>query len=492
MLWLVWSLAAQQAPDLKTRIGIFDLDGVGDEAFAAGVVEKTKSALLEVGSYEIYTQRDMEATYEKLKLRFPGGCEDPLCAAAVGRTLQLDRILYGSADKVGASAALRLWLIDVPSRQVLEKTSIVGKDTTSLEQVALIAVKQLHGQDTDSEQTTRYYGPQIRREKQLLSSVALIAAGVTWALLNKTDNGASEGLVYDYSRMADDDENLSGIATGADLIPLFARPAALANAYIAASDDAAGVFFNPAGLAWLRGGEAAVSYQSRFGIHSFAASYANLALRDLAFGQGIHYCGDDADLFQELYFYTSIAYRFNEVLPILGPLSLGASGKILSKKILSTNSPDSPEGGAAGFALDAGAQLQVAEHIRGALLVKNALSILPWTNASTDTSYYEGDAPTFYWGGTFVASPTTFLICEVKTPLVEDQKWHFAGGIEWLTFRVFSVRAGIAREVDYQTPWQLTGGFGLDVQNLSVDGSYEYNTVNAFSNVLNISTRFRF
>jgi len=94
--------------------------------------------------------------------------------------------------------------------------------------------------------------------KQLLISAgSCIGAGVIWALVNGQTVNGDGSVEADYSGM---ERAECGIGTGADLIPLFARPAALGNAYIAASDDAYGVFYNPAGLSWASGAEASFCY----------------------------------------------------------------------------------------------------------------------------------------------------------------------------------------------------------------------------------------
>jgi hypothetical protein len=41
------------------------------------------------------------------------------------------------------------------------------------------------------------------------------------------------------------------------------------------------------------------------------------------------------------------------------------------------------------------------------------------------------------------------------------------------------------------TPWKITGGIGLNIKNISVDGSYEYNTLDVFD-VVNVSVRYSF
>jgi hypothetical protein len=65
-----------------------------------------------------------------------------------------------------------------------------------------------------------------------------------------------------------------------------------------------------------------------------------------------------------------------------------------------------------------------------------------------------------------------------------------AGGIEQEIFRYFLLRAGLQKEVQttIESPWKITGGLGVNVKRISLDGSYEYNTLRVFD-VINVSLR---
>ena len=79
------------------------------------------------------------------------------------------------------------------------------------------------------------------------------------------------------------------------------------------------------------------------------------------------------------------------------------------------------------------------------------------------------------------------------------QKHHpFSGGVEQEVFRVFKARVGLKKQAYFDTPWLITGGFGLDINTESiagkyiiVDGAYEYNTIDVFP-VANVSFRIGF
>jgi opacity protein-like surface antigen len=497
------ALAAEESPQsLKTNIGVLALDiqGGGPE-FAAEAMTAIQQSLMEVGAYQIFSPEAMAKAYEGIGLKMPGHCREPRCAAAIGNDIKMDRMIYGSIDKNEKSVAVALTLIDVPSKQIVESVALEGGPGVALVDVMKTAVQEIHGQRDKNvnSNTHTYYGPQVHNEKQLLiSAPACIAAGVIMGLANGSVTGKdnnSNSVERDYSSFEGDRENMFGIGTGADRIPMFGRPNALANCYVAASDDAYGVFFNPAGLSWIGGAEASVGYQYRFaGLSNIAGSYVNKATREIGFGQGILYSGDK--LQSEMYFVSAVSYKFNELVSFLRPLSLGASVKVLTKWTGKGASESSSTGSSFGFGLDLGLKWELTENIHYGLLFKNVPSFGHWNNTLTDTSYGETSPATLAMGGTFQANYATFLICEGHIPLNEDQPWVFAGAVERELFGLLKIRAGIEKMADFNTPWLYTGGLGFKVmlnrKYVILDVSYQYNTLAVFAHPVNVSMRFGF
>lgn len=492
------SLAQDDMKGLKTRIGIFNPEvSGGGERVAAEAQKSLKKSISAIGGYDIYMQEGMENAFKENKMRFPRYCREPRCVAAVGKALQLDRMLYGSIDKTEKTYGVYFTLVDVESKQVIEKVSIEGDPGIGLADVIKVAVSRLHGHvDVDLDTNTHtYYGKQIKNWKQLyISAGACILGGLLWGIVN---NESIDGIKEDYG-------GESGVGTGSYLIPMFARPASLGNCYIAASDDAYGVFYNPAGLSWASGGEVSFGYQYRFGIlNNFAASFVNKATREIGFGQGFQYTGDNEDLYHEITFISGISYKFNDWIPFLRPLSVGLNLKIMSMKTGEGSvGLDAQKGSGFGFGIDLGFQLELSEKIRGAVLFENIPTIIKYNNATYENNLteYNENAPTeLSIGGSFQASYETFLICEGHIPLYKEQVWKGACGIERIIFRVMRVRIGVEKAEGFDTPWKINGGFGINVPTESLfgkyfilDGSYEYNTLSPFSNVLNFSFRFGF
>jgi hypothetical protein len=473
---------APEGVQSKVRIGVVALDVTGaDAAAAAKANEDIAQALNDIGFYKVYVQKDLETAYAGIKQKFPSHCRDPRCVAAIGSSLGLDRMLYGGLDRNGARYGVTLVLLDVQSMQVSQRVSMEAEPGTSPADLIKAAVYKLHGLSAGKEEpkTRSYFGREVHNEMQpVYSTAGMLALAAIWA--------AANGNFSNFTRTAGMDTfTMSGRSTSPLLTPPFARPAAMGGCYVGASDDAYGVMYNPAGMAWLPNMDIAVGYQYRYDlINNFAVAFANKATREFGFGHALYYNGDYEGLQNELYFISSYAYKFNQLLPFLRPFSIGASLKVINK-----NTPKRDMGtvsqNTVGAGLDVGLLTEFAEHIRFGFVFKDIPTVEKVkTEASQYLNYYP---PLLLVGGTYQAGYSTFLICEGQIPLRDDQVWKFAGGIEQELWQVLCIRAGAKKEVAFDTPWLLTAGFGLKI-NLEgiggkyaiLDGAYEYNTLGLF------------
>lgn len=480
----------------KIKIGILKLDLYGK---AEEIVTQAESTLLsevrELGFYECYDNSALQQLLAKDNHKIPSHCRDPKCVLEVGKIAGMDRMLYGSIDFSNNSCGVRLRLLSIRENQQIEEVNIAGAPGVKCSDVIKVALYRLHGnKEQNNIKTEQYYGPEFHNEgKFLISSAVTVGAGLLYAAINYLTFPKLDIIPSSYSK-----ESLSGIQT--TNIPLFARPAALANAYTAASDDAYGVFYNPAGMSWIIGEEGVLAYQYRFGLDNIAASYVNKATREIGYGHGILYRADRENLMTELYFVSCVSYKFNKLPYSIRPFSLGATFKVISNRVRST-SDISPGGGSVGLGLDLGFMWELSDKIRYGLLFRDVPTINYWKNMRTDNRYFEMSPPTLQMGGVFLASYSTYLIADGDIPLYKEQPWKMAGGIEQEIFKFIRVRIGLQREIMapyYETPWKITGGFGIDIgpqymkgKYLSLDGSYEYNTLQVFD-VINVSMRFGF
>ena len=476
----------------KIRIGLLDLETTGmDEAAASSINGEVERLLSDMGFYKVYPQKQLDAAVGQIKQKIPRHCRDPRCVTEVGSALGLDRMLYGSLDRMSATFGVRLKLLDVKRKQIVEEVNLEGAPGVGASDLLKTAVTRLHGLDKSNASTIRtYFGPPINNKKEFYySSGVCLGLGLLWALTN--------GGLTDF-HLTHRFDTLYNISTSLLQVSFFGRPAAMGDGYVAAADDAYGPLFNPAGMSWLPSREMAIGYQYRFeSLNNFVASYVNKATREIGFGECVLYSGDIDHLQNDVYFISSYSYKFNRNILFLRPFSIGVSvklGTITSPK--SDNSTSSQKTFSGG--LDFGFMTDFADNIRFGAVLKDAPSIRKVSNTTYGLRYLEADPTLLQMGGTYRAGYTTLLICQGQIPLYRDQSWHFSGGIEQEIFRVFKIRAGCKKEAYFDTPWLITGGFGIDVntesmwgKSISLDGAYEYNTLGVFP-VANLSCRIGF
>lgn len=474
----------------KIRIGVLNLDVIGiDAAQAAQAQDSVVQYLSDLGFYKVYAQADIERAFASIKQRIPAHCRDPRCVAAIGSALGLDRMLYGCLDKNGGRYGITLSILDVQTMAVSKHVTLETESGAPVSDLVRVAVTKLHGLDNgkDSIKTHAYYGPEIYNGKQALYSAAgFLAVSLAWA----GANGSLKNFQFDHRF---DNETLYGQSASALNNALFGRPAALGNCYVAASDDAYGVLYNPAGMAWLQHSDIAIGYQYRYDlINNFVASYAAKATRELGYGYAAYYNGDYEGKQNELYFLSSWGYKFNGFLSFPYPFSIGATVKFIN--IRTPQSDDGTvSGNTVGAGLDLGFMTEFTDYIRFGFVFKDVPTV---TKVDNDRYVYKESYPTtLLVGGTYRAGYTTFLICEGTVPLNEDQTWKFGGGIEQEFFDIFVGRVGLRKEASFNTPWIVTAGFGTQFKtesiaghDFSLDGSYEYNTLGMFA-VANVSLR---
>jgi hypothetical protein len=113
----------------------------------------------------------------------------------------------------------------------------------------------------------------------------------------------------------------------------------------------------------------------------------------------------------ELYFVTSVAYKFTHIPDFIRPFSLGINFKLASNRVKGKMA-DSPSASSFGAGIDMGLLWELSERIRYGLLLKDIPVISRWKNVSTGATYYQANAASLLMGGTFRAGYKTFLIAE--------------------------------------------------------------------------------
>jgi hypothetical protein len=479
------------AAEFTTRIGVMTpFTNKNDSELAKKSVKLIKNRLHELGGYDVFNQPRMEEAYEAFRKKFPSYCHEPRCISVLGSSLELERMLFGTVVDNGDRYAVEFMLVDVNSRDVISSCELEGDAGVTLEDVIVGGINALTEQEDErlSEQMTRYFGEEVDNKKaMLISSGSVVAAGLAMAFIG----------IEPQDERVEIKEKYSGIDPSALSMPQSARAKGMGNCYIAASKDAYGAFYNPAGASWVDGPEASASFQNRFGmLNSFSASFINKASKELAWGHSVQYSGSPESYLMELYISSLASYRFIDLFGIMPPFSVGAKLNISSFRITGTDGSEySQDGTGYGFGADFGLLVELSKKIDYGLVLTNIPMINKYQNETRGVEYYENSPLALSMGGTFQVHYNTFLIAEGKFPLYRDQTWRLAGGVEQRIFSYLLLRAGAEKNIfkSYDSPWHFTAGLGLDVpikeRNIGLDVSYELNTDLVLSNIWDVSFR---
>jgi len=247
------------------------------------------------------------------------------------------------------------------------------------------------------------------------------------------------------------------------------RPAAMGDAYAADSTDAEGLFYNPAGLAAIKGGEAYFTHSllvESIGLSSLAAAVKTEKLGVIAAGAQYLTYGDidstnnngEADG----------SYSPKDVVATLGwaqsfgkKLSLGAAVKYISLKISGT---------ASAFAGDVGARWKEGRLSLGAVY-QNLGTKIKFNSES------EKLPANLKAGAAYALKNGIKIMADANIP--NDADVWFGGGAEW-KFKA-SETVDLALRAGYTNRYKDTGGFnglttGVGV-NLNGNLGFEYSFV---------------
>lgn len=489
---LILLLSSVVSSEVLTRVGVIKPFFYGADSTAQEQAEKyIQKKLHDIGGYDVYNSARLEDAIEVFEKDYPAYCHEPRCAAVLGATLELDRMIYGTVIDNNNRFAVELTMVDVATRQIVDEASLEGDPGVSLEQVVNGAMNKIHDiEDTLISATmNRYFGEEVDNRKVMyIAGGSWMAFGMAYGLIG---NERQENKV-EYS------EHLSGIDPSMRATPKSARAKAMGNCYIAAAKDAYGAFYNPAGASWVDGMQGAVNYRNHFGlISSMSASFVGKATREIGWGHTFSYSGSAESYFQELDFGTIFSYKFNDLFGKLPPFSVGAALNFSSTRTTGgVGSQYDQEGTEFGFGFDLGMLIELTRKIDLGLVLNNVPHVMFHNNITQGQRSVENRPSSFRMGATYQVAYPTMLIAEGTFPLYDDQNFRFAGGLEQRLFGLFLLRMGAEKETlqSYDSPWHLTTGFGFEIpikeRYIYIDGAYDFNTSRELLGIWDVSVKF--
>ncbi len=265
-----------------------------------------------------------------------------------------------------------------------------------------------------------------------------------------------------------------------EVVDLGARPLAMGSAFVAITDDANGIFWNPAGLSQVENREITMSYMELYDLVSYSSLGYVQNMKVGAVGIGLVSSSDVDGVYQDMIIFLSGAKG------ILNNLSVGTNIKYLYS---TANIENVKIGSGKGLSLDAGFQYSMRDDlIKLGVAFQNLVGYVSYNRNEIKgipgEKYWE--RPGFSYkagfavdlGRIFPKLDRTFLASEFS-----DGDIHI--GSEY-TFRdVLSLRIGF--RTGNGLTRAITTGFGLKLQSIQLDYAYVSSGVGASTSQFSVS-----
>lgn len=489
---------AGEAKLAETRIFLAVVDFVPVKVsaeMAMALSDSARKAFTDLGLYSVIGREQMLGNLATLKRKIPQGCSEARCILTIGKLLGMSKIIGGEISHDGKLFALKMTMTDVVTGQIEARVWLASECAESdAAQLITAGILKLHHQAPPklSIAVKDYRGPEFSKHPLwAVTAGATIAAGLAYGLIDGGLTGRDNNS-YEAPNYTGSDEPVSGIPAAFANLGYGARPHGMGYAYTAISDDADGLYWNPAGLARLKKDEVSGSYLGTMvDVGYYNAQYVSRFSRTGGFGAGILHNGDD--VYGETEIISSCAKLFDEIHPSLRPVAVGVNMKIRTASTGTVSDSSASTGNSFGISFDAGLQIELADHIEMGLVARDVFSKLQkWNNTYSDTSYYEGTPATLVLGGAFYVDPTLILAIDGHIPVYQDQIYKIGLGLEKTIFNVLALRAGVFQNLEFNEDRRITAGAGLDLRNFGLDVSYEFGQDEIMGGAKRISTSWKF
>jgi len=477
-----------------TRLAVlpFSAENVTSEA-AIGVTETVRKEFSQSGMYHVLSQDEMEKRAAAEQASMVNECHVEKCAQDAGEVLAVTKVVLGELSMDGNLYVMKLKLFGLDSRN-FESRIIVASECPKekLNELTIAGVMRLRGLEPQGLSITlvKYRGKEVNHKLEWgIAGGSAVAAAVIWgmasgALSPSGDKNADlEVSEYDLSNPAYERGAFVDLACAA-------RPHGMGGAFIGLSDDANAMAYNPAGMVRADQRNVTAGFMNyRFGYGSypyFYSGYVNKITRTMSHGQALLTSGSDEFGSTETQVITSFAKLFDEVRENWLPFSIGINLKFL---MLTANKAtnevyawqdNAVEGGGFGASVDIGTQIQLTERITAAILLKDLVGTISYTNTTTGESYKEGVPTELVIGGHYRVFNTLNLVMDGNKSLYTDTEDLVRLGLEKWFFNVLAIRLGMSQNFAMDSHRRYHMGAGLNwefkrlKQRVGVDYSYEY------------------
>ncbi|OGK00889.1 MAG: hypothetical protein A2350_00670 [Candidatus Raymondbacteria bacterium RifOxyB12_full_50_8] len=475
------------------RLAVLELEQDNATPMQASSVSKAlREELTKTGMYYVLSAADMNTRLNAAQQSIPAECHTEQCALDAGQTFAVSKVVVGELGFDEKVYILRLKMFDLESRDFESKVTIAAECIPAkLPELARAGVLQLLGLEVKdvSLQLIKYKGKEVNNKKEWFLAAGLTtAAAFIWGAASGafSPSGEKNSAI---SEVADYDMGTVSRQHGAFAdLSYSARAHGMGGAFIALSDDANAMVYNPAGMVRVKGRTFTAGYMHyTYGSGSLPyvySGYVNKVTRTVSAGQALITSSGSGIGSNETQVITSVAKVFDDLSERLRPISVGVNVKFL---MMTANKAEDSiyawqdfavSGGGFGASVDLGAQFELSERITAALLIRDIAGTVKYRNVSTGKDYNEGVPMSVLIGGHYRVLNSLNLVLDGNKSIYLDTEDHVGLGMEKWLFDALALRLGMSQYFSMNSPRRYHAGLGLDVRmktmSIGVDYSYEY------------------
>jgi hypothetical protein len=251
-----------------------------------------------------------------------------------------------------------------------------------------------------------------------------------------------------------------------------ARPMGMGGAFTALASDAHSIFWNPAGLSYLKKNHFTGMYTKQFNLIPYALGAYAFPMGKTSLG--IAFLTSGNDVLRESTLVGSLARTFR--LPLIGTAGIGLN--IRYRNATFGNNADGGEnrsqGSANGFGLDFGMIKNLGRGTRFGLFLRDSINNLSYDNSTRAESYSESVPAGLVLGVAQRIHKTAVLAIDLEKSLYSDVADKVHIGSELSLMKYIVVRGGMWQNIKADVVRNYSVGFGVRIAKRSFGAQFDF------------------
>lgn len=251
-----------------------------------------------------------------------------------------------------------------------------------------------------------------------------------------------------------------------------ARPMGMGGAFTALAADAHAIFWNPAGMVFLRQQHFTAMYTKQFNLIPYALGAYAFKVGKNSFGLAFLSSGNE--VLRESTLLASYARPLQ--LPLIGLAGIGLNlrYRFASFGNNADGGPDRSQGSASGFGFDLGFIKTFGRGSRFGLFIRDAANSMTWDNSTRGESYSESIPAALLIGVAQRVHKKAILALDFDKALYSDVEDKIRLGLEMSPMKYIVLRGGMWQNVQAEVNRNYSLGLGVRVAKRTFGAQFDF------------------